>query len=347
MAPKANKTTTKKVEEKPKKFRVQCKAALLTYNEVSLETQADLVEMYNELKVKYPDVKFSVCLEKEARLHCHVFFESDVVVDCDLSHFETKKSGKVGDCKPNNGRNLQRGHWYVQCKWKKSHICSHFDLLVKPNTKWLIDEWRNEKIEKITEALAAEKLLDPRIQMQISAVNNYNEKEKIKGLVGERNERIKEKMHKFAPNDLVEEWKSQFLEEENRYKFLVLCGASRLRKTEFAKSLFENPFIHKDKIDWDGYSWLDNGCVIFDDINLPDHIWKYVRTNKVLFQASEYVSVNTSATNCYKRDVCMVQKPIIICTNDALLEKYVSQPYEEWIKSNCVWINLSQPLPFA
>ena len=128
--------------------------------------------------------------------------------------------------------------------------------------------------------------------------------------------------------------------------FLVLCGPSKMRKTEFAKSLFNNPSIHKDKVDWDGYSWLENGCIIFDDINQPDHIWKYLRTNKVLFQSSPIVAVNTSATNCYKRDVCVVQKPIIICTNDGLLDNFVSAPYREWIEANSVWVDVNEQIPF-
>lgn len=354
MAPK--KTTTKKETSKrpadnqadgeKKKFRVNCKAGLLTYNEVSLETHEDLVDMYKELKIKYPDVNVSLCLEKESRLHVHVFYESDKPIDCDLSHFETSKSGKVGDFKPNNGRNLQRGHWYVQCEWKKSHITCLFDTLVKPSSKWVMDEWKNDKIEKITEALAAYKLLTPQLQQQINAVNNYNEKEKINKMLVERQERVTQKLEKFEEIKAVEEWKEQFVEEELRYKFLVLCGASKMRKTEFAKSLFKNPFIHKDKIDWDGYNWLDNGCVIFDDINQPDHIWKFVRMNKVLFQSSSIVSVNTSATNCYKRDVCVVQKPIIICTNDGLLDNFVSAPYREWIEANSVWVDVLNPIPF-
>ena len=99
-----------------------------------------------------------------------------------------------------------------------------------------------------------------------------------------------------------------------------------------------------DKVDWDGYSWLENGCIIFDDINQPDHIWKYLRTNRVLFQSSSIVAVNTSATNCYKRDVCVVQKPIIICTNDGLFEPFVSAQYRKWIEANSEWVDISEPV---
>jgi hypothetical protein len=347
MAPKSKVTTKKPADNKAagNKFRVACKAGLLTYNDPAEDV--DLVEMSKELKEKFTaDIHLSLCVEKESRLHVHVFFESDSVIDCDLAYFETTKSGKPGDFKANRGKNVDRGHWYVQCEWKKSHITCEFDRLIKPAEKWVMDEWKNDKIEKVQEALAAYKLLKPQLQQQIQSVMNYQEKEKVNKLLCDRDLRIQETMKKFAKFTSVEEWRAQYVVEQLRYKFLVLCGPSKLRKTEFAKSLFPKYHHHKDKIDWDGYSWLDNGSVIFDDINLPDHIWKYVRQNKVLFQASSIVAVNTSATNCYKRDVCVVQKPIIICTNDGLLDNFVSAPYREWIEANSVWVDVAVPIPF-
>jgi len=91
---------------------------------------------------------------------------------------------------------------------------------------------------------------------------------------------------------------------------------------------------------------MQNGGVIYDDIRQPNHIWQFVIQNKVLFQASCVVAVNTSATNCYKRDVCVVQKPQIMCTNDHLLEPFVKATDREWIEANSVWVDVSEPLPF-
>ena len=86
--PKPAKKTTKKDEkgkEKEKKFRVQSKCGLLTYNETKVETEADLDEMRTELKAKFKhDISLSLCVEKEGRLHNHVFYECDSVIDCDL-----------------------------------------------------------------------------------------------------------------------------------------------------------------------------------------------------------------------------------------------------------------------
>lgn len=376
MAPKKT-TTTKPVAKKAKtdppseeevekkKFRVQCKAGLLTYNN-PVEKDKDnknrydgkyppyvletlLAEHHNILEKKFKhSVKLSSCVEKEGRAHWHTFFECDEVVDCDLQYFATVESGPVGDFVSNNGKNILQGHWYTQCVFKTSHIAAYTTLPpIIPKQNWLMDKWQQGKIEKIKEALTAAKLLKPQLVQWIDAVNNKAEVDRIQRELDARQARVQAQLKPFASNLLVDEWKKTFSVEELRYKFLVLCGASKMRKTEFAKSLFKNPFMHKDKVDWDGFQWQTHGCIIFDDINLPDHIWKYVRTNKVMFQSSSIVAVNTSATNCYKRDVCVVQTPIIICTNDGLLDNFVSAQYREWIQSNSVWLDVDEPMPLA
>ena len=359
MAPK--KTTTKKqptkvVTERPpkdekKKWRVQCKAGLLTYNNPKIGNKcpfAFLEKMKEELTVKFPDTEKSLCVEFASRMHVHLFFEGDSPMDCDLQYFQTSESGEVGDIQNNRGKNIAQGHYYCQCTWKDSYIAHLFDVQKTVCGDWLMNLWKANpcKVEKIEEALAAEKLLVPRFQQQIRAVQNHNEKIRIEKMMVERAERMKAKLKKFALIVEVQLWLEQYLEEQLRYTFLVLCGPSKLRKTEYAKSLFKNPFVHKDKLDWDGYSWEGNDAIIFDDVNLPDHIWKFVRQNKVLFQASGVVAVNTSATNCFKRNICVVQKPIVICTNDGLIESLVSKEYREWIESNSVWLNVDRPIAF-
>jgi len=360
----APKTTTKKPlakkaktdplteeEVEKKKFRVAALAGLLTYNNpvVVDPSEEQLKKHHSEQKAKFKHpIKLTSVFEKETRLHLHDFFESEVRIDCDLQYFATSVSGPVGDFVPNNGKNVSQGHWYCQCEFKSSHICAVSDLPpVLPKLQWLTDKWQQNKIERIKEALAAAKLSKPPVLAWIDAVNNAQEQKRIEEELAARQARVQATLIPFAQNPKVELWKAKFEVETLRYPFLVLCGPSKMRKTEFAKALFESYFHHKDKIDWDGYKWKTHKCIIFDDINLPDHIWKYVRQNKVMFQSSSVVAVNTSSTNCYKRDVCVVQTPIIICTNDGLLEPFVSAPYREWIESNSVWLDIDEPMPLV
>jgi hypothetical protein len=356
MAPK--KTTTKKqptkvLTERPpkpdqgekKEYRVRSKAGLLTYNNPkvgAMDPLKFLQGVRNELCVKYPDMEKSLCLEMASRMHMHVFIENDERLDCDISHFVTSLSGPADDFQPNRGKNLSQGHYYCQCVWKDSHVECIFDVKKNPCGDWLMNLWKATpcKLTKIEEALAAEKLLVPRFQQQIRAVHNQNEKIRIEKMMAERTEILMRKKEIFAPVTEVQQWLEQYEVVDFRYKFLVLCGKSMLYKTQFAMSLFKNPKVHEDKIDWDGYDWAKNDAIIFDDVSQPDHIWKFVRQNKVLFQASGVVSVNTSATNCFKRDICVAQKPIVICTNDKDLNEHES--HVDWIKENCVWISVTK-----
>lgn len=337
--------------EEKKPWRVQCKAGLLTYNNPEIgvmDPDKFLEEMRAELKEKFPNTEFSLCVEKESRLHLHVFFECDEKFDCDLNYFETSKSGKCDDCKNNRGKNLAQGHYYCQCVWKDSHIACLFDVYKNVCGDWLMNLWKAKpcKLTEIEKALATEKLLKPQYQQQIQACKNYREKEKVEKMMAERSARIKAKMKKFAVNPQVQRWLEEYEQEEMRYNFLVLCGPSKMRKTEFAKSLFKNPFVHKDKVDWDGYCYSDHDAIIFDDVRHPKMVWAFVHDNKVLFQASGIVSVNNSATNCFKRDICVAGKPIIICTNDGLLDPFVNAPFRQWIETNSVWVDVDDPIPY-
>jgi len=123
--------------------------------------------------------------------------------------------------------------------------------------------WKAGKVEKIEKALADENLLKPQYQNQIRACSNYKEKERVEKMMIERKARITAKTVKFAVNPIVQCWLEKYEVEEFRYDFLVLCGPSNKRKTEFAKSLFKNYFHHKGAVDWDGYQYgVHDGIIL-------------------------------------------------------------------------------------
>jgi len=222
--PAANKAEEPESEEK-KKYRVACKAGLLTYNNPLSMTEEALVKHHKESKEKIKNpLKLSSCCEHESRDHWHTFFEGDVPIDCDLQYFSSSESGEVGDLKANNGKNIDQGHWYVQCIFKTSHICAISDLApIIPRQNWLTDKWQQNKIERIKEALGAAKLLKPPIVAWIDSQNNHDEQKRIKEELDARQIRMQETLHPFAEVEIVEEWKRTFLVEQLRYKFLVLC----------------------------------------------------------------------------------------------------------------------------
>ena len=73
--PAVNKAEEPESEEK-KKYRVACKAGLLTYNNPLSMTEEALVKHHKELKEKFKNpLKLSSCCEHESRDHWHTFFE--------------------------------------------------------------------------------------------------------------------------------------------------------------------------------------------------------------------------------------------------------------------------------
>jgi hypothetical protein len=110
------------------------------------------------------------------------------------------------------------------------------------------------------------------------------------------------------------------------------CG-----KTEFARSLFRNAFLHRDSISWTGYDEDVHDAVIFDDIKC---VYKIVSDNRALFQASGTAMQQTSATNVHALSVDVTAKPIVITSN---YEPRGECGYGEML-SSCRCLSRSTPL---
>ena len=65
--------------------------------------------------------------------------------------------------------------------------------------------------------------------------------------------------------------------EKERYNFLILHGPSKTGKTQLAKSLFSNPFVHTDAICWAGYDEDKHDAIIFDDVKF---VFKHISEAK-------------------------------------------------------------------
>ena len=124
----------------------------------------------------------------------------------------------------------------------------------------------------------------------------------------------------------IDEWKKQYDHIDFRYHFLVLHGPSRTGKTELARSLYNNAYVHKGSIDWSKYDSRVHDVIIFDDV---PNIYAYVDDNRALFQAGpDGIVVNTSATNAFAHTIYLAGKPMIITSND------VPPADNEWIAAN-------------
>jgi len=105
----------------------------------------------------------------------------------------------------------------------------------------------------------------------------------------------------FKVYSIVEEWKSQYTQVLHRYRFLVLCGPSRLGKTQFAKSLVEPAAAETHECncaagaepDLRDFRYHKHKLVLFDEIEPAA-----ILSQRKLFQASaSEVQLGCSATN--------------------------------------------------
>jgi len=326
-----------------KEFQIKAKAVLLTYH-IETDLCPDLQTFISTFSDFLHDSdRVSYCRERGSSNHFHVFLERMKQIDCSSKHFN------LFDCNPNAQPNLckgsgfrlaaDRGHFYVYCEYKNTHLESQAtwmpceDYVVR--SKWIMDLWGKNKIndDQVIPCLAHYKCLTPATEAQIR-MSVARKKSDDKALHKRaRMARLTSTLQTFIPNSHVDSWKLSYDTESFRYKFLTLVGPSRLGKTQYARSLFTNPFVHSDSICWHGYDEDHHSCVIFDDVK---SIWKYVSDNRALFQAAGDVTVQTSATNLYAICVDVFAKPLIITTN--------SEPTSDWAIANSLIVHVTEPL---
>ena len=151
----------------------------------------------------------------------------------------------------------------------------------------------------------------------------------------------------------VEAWKRQYAPYEaggligksNRFKFLVLTGASRTGKTEVVKSLFEPAFLapcqgspQPNLLQFDR---AIHRSLVCDEVN-----WRDIAHNQMLYQAHLDV-VCLAQSQCqqsaYMRWLYGV--PIICCMNDWLVgADHADHEDKAWLESNAVVVHISRPL---
>lgn len=324
-------------------FHIKAHAFMLTYNWPDDKTYdfEEFVNVFREEKMDPRDVA-SFVHEKETRDHFHVYLHSTRQIDCDNSVYNMWEMENP-NVKPNTMSGsgykvaVQRGHFYVSCEHKKSYIVGISDY--PPNVayvvrqKWIMDLWAKDKIADPISAMAFYNCLTPAAQAQVTMSLNRKRLDNKKAAKVARREAILASFSAFPKIDCVEEWKLHYNTVLARYNFLVLWGPSRTGKTEYARSLFKNPFIHEDSVCWNGYDEDEHDVIIFDDVK---SVYKYISDNRKLFQASSDVMTQTSATNVYALSVDVTAKPIIVTSNEP--------PGSEWIMANAVIHNVKGPL---
>ena len=326
-------------------YRIQCGAMLLTWNfkEVTRPTWEDFEQDFQQLLSDKDVVRASVCFEHGSCDHIHAFLEkAKGKWDCSKQGFAM--FGVSPNVRPNTGKgsaarpSKDRGHFYVFCPYKDTHEHSwtnyHPGHDYKVPTQWVQNLYQTGMVTKRPIECAAEyHSLTPAFEALVRLSDGKRRAVAKAAERSEREQRIRAKFTSFNVPPHILEWKKQYDEEQLRYHFLVIHGPSQTRKTEFARSLFKNAFLHRDSIAWVGYNEDEHDAVIFDDIKC---IYKFVSDNRALFQAGGPIVTQTSATNVHALTVDLTAKPLIITSNDA--------PTGEWLLANAVLMEVTSPL---
>ena len=135
-------------------------------------------------------------------------------------------------------------------------------------------------------------------------------------------------------------WKAQYGQNQGRYKFLVLWGASCTEKSSLERSIGKCPFVqtvqNADALDLREYSSEKHDVIVLDNLNDQ----QFVLDNRAVLQANNDIhTFAESKTGIYSYSVWLWRVPIIMTVDDRA--KWNSE--DRWVKENCCEVRLAGP----
>lgn len=349
-------------------FRIQVKAFRATY-QIREMTKDDLDRMYDhftsdEFYVGESEVTCSLELTKTGETHAHMYYyRKDRPIDCLKSHFAW-----MGHDNPNISNNTQRcskdsikqGHFYQVNRWKTDtvHTRTNTEITTVPY-KWIKNmaiegKMKYEDIPACASHYYAWGAVAKRDwETQKDEMKNQGLHERVE----KRRKLLDAKRKTFKHYEQIIAWAQQYEEDLDRYDFLVIWGEkTKTGKSQLARSMFKNPFLHCNVINWKkdgGYDYDIHDGVVFNDV---PNIYQYILDNKEMFTANcDIHTVHTSAAsggnNWNARDIWLAGTPIIITSNYDPIIKDVKSDYhgntttifhDTWIKNNAYILEVTE-----
>lgn len=331
-------------------FRIQSKAVLLTYQGLPVEeegpTRVNFSELQNWLD-NHDCLAYSLCEEVANRRHYHVYIQYDSKINKKKHQFavngQEPNDVQVNRATKNYNRACADGHFYVYCKFKKSHVQSHTTATGVPTCRTIYNLCREDKMDpekalecatyyKMVEGLAAMKRdIDSLLQLA-----KRKRQEEYIAICQKKSRLAINRPFKAIPE--ISRWLGQYIYYRDRYDFLLLVGPSKMGKTQYAKHLLPNAIVFEQSTNWRDFDPFLHKGIIFDDVcHFDDEsksIFQYIVNNKALFQAcASPVTLGKSKTGIFEYNVCVYKQPIIVCCNFDNFESRSS-----WIDANaCIY----------
>ena len=151
----------------------------------------------------------------------------------------------------------------------------------------------------------------------------------------------------FLSLPVVLKWKQQYLEDDFRYRFLVLEGPSQHGKTQFARSLVPEDEILELScsggvpVDFRSFKRHQHKLVLFDEIEAQQ-----VLALRKAFQAgASPVQMGHSATGMYTYSMFLYRIMFVLCSNTWTASLSKLKPDDvSWIEANQIYIKIDKHL---
>ena len=247
---------------------------------------------------------------------------------------------------------VNRGHFYC---WAPKLGTLYTGSNWKPwrkyrvNGKWLEDLWADGKLShetymelslKVRRGHAARK-------RDYEAVVADEKQRRVDARIAAVNVALEKMKAPFREFSVVTAWEDSFLVLDFRWKLLVLCADSASGKSNFAESLFDNPYIitveGADHLDLRDFNYEANDGIVLDNVNS----WGQVLKWRAVLQARNAKSKGgQSATNMFSYPQYLYGVPIVLTIDLDAADAHLADPEDanrsRWLCRNCEVVRLSE-----
>ena len=380
----ANTSGSNAADGKRAGFRMRGKSFLLTYNwdffgtalpdgAPTPATNKDLWDLWREwraqkkkeLQVKHSSSTLEQSLRSKLDGRVHLHWKIDLAAALDQTTTDNLafhgvhpqvETTNLGFQKKARGANQQmasnRGHFYayvdkIGSVYRGSNWKPFDDYRVYG--PWIEDLWTQRKLDHETyRKLSLEiRLGHTNRKRDIEQVCQDERERDIDAKIVEVDAVLATLTAPFRVFKEVREWEDSFLHVAFRYKILVLVADSASGKSNFAESLFDNPYIltveDSANLDLRGFDAGQNDGIVLDNVNS----WGQLLSWRAILQARNAKSRGgQSATNVYAYPQYLYGVAIVatldLDTKDSFLVDAQAQNRSRWLLKNCVFVRLPE-----
>ena len=243
----------------------------------------------------------------------------------DRSHFYVRAE-KVGTL-------LFFGNYYPWTEWAPGGAGNY-----RVEGKWVDDLWSEHKLACNVYLRYAELIrVDfPKRKAWCDAVTAQLRTRRLEAEVQRREEQLRKQYSPWKKFVVFDEWKEKCSRLTSRYDIFVVRAGSKSGKTEWAKAQFDSVWeqVIEDLPAPNFRTYLEEEAVLLDNVNDATFI---LRNRGLLMARNTVHQLSQTATGLFTYPCYLHRVPIMITMD---IEKV--WPDSDWLKANCVLLELAQ-----